>query len=153
MLDRRPFAGALFLAAAATACGGEPCSQTREVIGPATETPFSDGSTVFSKCGGCPELTNAGVDNGPATLCSVWFAESRAEASVACYYGPGGRTSTSNAFDVVSGVPNLFDYCKARCPDEDALPRATAPRLSSTTTATMRMFSRRCIRTTGWQRA
>jgi hypothetical protein len=111
----------LVLTCGAAACDGEPCSHTSTVEVPANETPFSDGSSVFSKCGACPVLNTGGPANGPATLCSVGFADSISEAVVVCFYGPGGNTSTSIANDSVKGVPNLFAYCKARCPDEDAL--------------------------------
>lgn len=110
----------VLFALSTVACGGEPCEHMRTVDVPATETPFSDKSSVFSKCAACPELKD-GPDAGPATLCSLYFGDSLGEANVACFYGPGGRTSWSGSTNAVHGVPNLFDYCKARCPDEDAL--------------------------------
>jgi hypothetical protein len=101
------------LATAGPACS-EPCLYGRTVNVRADETPFPDGSTVFSKCATCP------LDKtGPATACSVGFSDGGAAAGVLCLYGPGGTIVTGASQGAVKGVPNHFAYCKARCPNDD----------------------------------
>jgi hypothetical protein len=82
-------------------------------------TPFADGTTVFSVCGGCPVspegLTGA---SGVVTSCSVEFDNHSSEAAVACCYGPGMQSCWSGANDtetVGKPIPNVFDFCQARC--------------------------------------
>ncbi|HET9934439.1 MAG TPA: hypothetical protein VFQ35_27235, partial [Polyangiaceae bacterium] len=129
-LSRYIARGALLLAftvgaaALAGGCSPEPCSYSKDVSVSPETTPFSDGSTVFSKCGACPELPKMpGVDaSGPATVCRVAFHDSEPDSAwVDCFYGPGGNTSSSIANGAVKDVPNLFAYCESQCPDEDAV--------------------------------
>jgi hypothetical protein len=112
--------GCLF---SASGCGSEPCEHTVELhLDPGT-TPFANGTTVFSVCDGCPVApAQAGVDiAGPATLCMVGFGDQRTDAGVICFYGLKGGASWPGANDAVKGVPNVFDFCRANCPNEDAL--------------------------------
>jgi hypothetical protein len=123
----RSFAARALLTGAAAAlagCGAEPCFHSDTVPVARDATPFADGTPVFAACKPCPVLTDAdGVPGatGPATVCRVQFSDARAEAFVACFYGPGGTISTSLANDAVKGVPALFDHCRGHCPAQDAL--------------------------------
>ncbi len=90
---------------------------------PASTNPFADRPSVFSACGACPTLPASMPDgaSGPATVCDVSFSDQRPDADVLCLYGPGGTTSTSLANGAVTGIVNLFTFCKDHCPDFDAL--------------------------------
>jgi hypothetical protein len=105
------------LAAVPTTMGcSEPCLYARYPEARADETPFADGSTVFSKCASCP------IDktHGPATACNVAFTDGTGPAGVVCLYGPAGDILIAASSGAVTGVPNQFSFCKARCPDEGA---------------------------------
>jgi len=101
----------------------EPCAHTETVKVDPQVTPFEDGETVFEQCFSCPELpVQPGVeDSGPATTCRLYFTDSGSSAHINCFYGPGGRTSSSIANDATTNAPNLFGYCERHCPDQDAL--------------------------------
>lgn len=105
-------------------CHPEPCAYYKTIAVSSQTSPFTDGTSVFSKCGPCPELPVVeGVDaSGPATLCTVSFNDrDNDRAVVDCWYGPQGHTSSSISNGAVTDVPNLFGFCEANCPNEDAL--------------------------------
>jgi hypothetical protein len=101
----------------------EPCAHTETLKVDPGVTPFANGETVFQQCGSCPEVPAelSAEDAGPATTCRLYFTDSRKTAGITCFYGPGGRSSSSIANGATTDAPNLFGYCEQHCPDQDAL--------------------------------
>jgi hypothetical protein len=114
-----PTVVAVLICVGAGACDSEPCLYARKVQVAATESPFADGSTAFSKCSACPVLNRQPPWNGPATDCYIAFGRSIPEGYVACVYN-GATLSDGQAGLSGSGTPNAFAYCENRCPKEDA---------------------------------
>jgi hypothetical protein len=106
------------LSAVGPACDSEPCFYTRNGEVVASESPFADGSTAFSKCSACPVLNeDQPPKRGPATGCYIAFGKSMGEGYVACLYG---NSALSDQQAGISGAPNSFAYCEKHCPKEDA---------------------------------
>jgi hypothetical protein len=131
----------------APGCQPEPCAYDRTVPVSPQATPFSDGTSVFSKCAPCPELPKMdGVEaSGAATACRIGFDDGdHNRASMDCWYGPGGNTGSSISNGTLTDAPNLFGYCEANCPDLDALHACSLTADSNGVNSFVCLYGRTC---------